>query len=134
MEHPNIELMRRYLDCWARGDVDAATEFWADDVVLYAFGRGPLSGVYRGKKAYRGYVDRLWELTAKSGGKVILVKVHGNLADDERAVNLIRVRFERPGRDPVEFDRTTVFVIRNGKIVEEKVFDQDQYAFDEFLA
>lgn len=134
MAHRNEELMRAYLDCWARDDVEGATEFWADDVVLHAYGHSPFSGTYEGKEAYRGYVKRLWDFTERSGGKAILMKIYGNLADDVHAVNMIRVRYERPGKEPVELDRVTVFTLRDGKIAEEQVFDHDQDALDEFLS
>ncbi len=134
MANANEKLMRAYLDCWARDDVEGATEFWADDVVLHAYGRGPFSGTYRGKEAYRGYVKRLWDFTERSGGKAVMTKVYGNLADESHAVNIIRVRYERPGKEPVELDRVTVFSLRDGKIIEERVFDDDQYALDEFLS
>jgi ketosteroid isomerase-like protein/alkylhydroperoxidase family enzyme len=127
----NVQLMRDYLACWGRGDVEAASQFWADDVELVVNGRNPMSGTYRGKAAYREYVRKLYALVA---GRATLVTVYGNFADEHRAVNLIRVRFERPGKKPVEIDRTTVFRIEGGKIKWEKVFDDDQYAFDEFLS
>ena len=89
--------MRDYLVCWGRGDVEAASQFWADDVELVLNGRNPMSGTYHGKAAYREYVRKLYALVA---GRATLVTVYGNFADEHRAVNLIRVRFERPARSP----------------------------------
>jgi ketosteroid isomerase-like protein len=131
MVHPNVEMMRNYLEAWKNGDVEKAMSFWDDDVVLHMFGRNPYAGTYTGREDYKNYVMTLYTSIVK---KAELLKIYGNLADDERAVNLIRVRFERDGKEPLEIDRTTVFRLRNGKIMEESVFDDDQYAVDDFFS
>ena len=50
MAHPNEELMRKYAEAWERGDVKAAENFYADDVVLHMPGRNQFSGIFRGKE------------------------------------------------------------------------------------
>lgn len=134
MPSANEDFMHRYIDCWVRGDPKAAEEFWAEDVVLHMFGRNPLSGEYRGKEQYRSYVQKMYEATAGAGGEAKLLKVYDILASDNYGVALLRSRFERPGKEPLEINRSVVFLLRDGKIQHEWVYDDDQYAVDEFYS
>jgi ketosteroid isomerase-like protein len=40
----NAELLKQYVEASERKDWEAATAFWADDVVLHVQGRNPLAG------------------------------------------------------------------------------------------
>ena len=132
--HPNEQLMREYVAAWERGDVEAAESAYGDDVVLHLFGQNPFSATYEGKKAVQDYVAKLWDFTVHSGGKSTVVETVDVLANDDHAVTVIRPRFERPGRDPVEVMRTTLFRISDGKVREVWVFDSDQRAIDAFFS
>src|SRR5215204_6170937 len=46
------EVMKRYVEAFKRKDWEAATAFWADDIVLHAQGRHPLAGDFFGKQAF----------------------------------------------------------------------------------
>ena len=43
------EVMKRYMEAFERKDWEAATAFWADDIILHAQGRHPLAGEFFGK-------------------------------------------------------------------------------------
>ena len=131
MTHPNETMMRSYVDAWLRGDVETAESFYADDVNLHHFGRNPLAGHYEGKAALQGYLERMLEVTDKAE----TLKVYDVLANDRHAVTIIRVRFERAGRKPLEGKRVTLFELGDdGKIHDIWVRDEDQYAVDEFFS
>ena len=129
--HKNEKLMRQYVDAWLKGDVNKAESFYADDVQLHHFGRNPLAGDYVGKKALQGYLKKMLEVTDKAE----TLKIYGVLASNSQAVTIIRVRFERSGKKPLEGKRITVFELGpDNKIHDVWVRDEDQYAVDEFFS
>lgn len=130
MPHPNEELMRRYADAGHRGDINTVLECYADDVVMHVPGRNPLAGDYRGKEGVLDYTRRLIELTGGSWGATKVVDVFANA---ERGLLMLKVRFERPGKQ-VEVERVDIYRIENGKLAEIWIRDDDQYAVDGFFA
>jgi uncharacterized protein len=130
MAQSNEELIHAYIDAWMAGDVDAAVDCYGDDVVLHILGTHPLAGVYHGKPAVRGYINKLVEVT---GGNVQLVKPYGVLVSDTLAVDMVRSRFKR-GDKTLELNRAVVYHLHDGKIREFWVHDDDQEAVDEFFA
>ncbi len=132
--HPNEVMMRDYVRAWDEGDVDRAEGYYSADVVLHQMGRNPYAGAYEGKAAVQRYVKNLWEMTEGAGGKASVVEEIDVLANDRHAVTIIRPRFERPGKKPLEVTRITFFRIEAGEIQEVWVHDDDQYAVDEFFS
>lgn len=49
MADTNEALFRQLLDAWGRGDRDATSRFFADDIVFSYPGAGRLHGEYRGR-------------------------------------------------------------------------------------
>ncbi len=51
MDSPSstAEILKQYVEAFERKDWEAATAFWAEDVVLHLQGRDPLSGDFVGK-------------------------------------------------------------------------------------
>lgn len=129
MTHPHETLIRRYADAWIRGDKQEAEEFWADDLVLRLPGRNSMSGVYRGKKAVGEAIDRLIAITDKAQ----ILEVYDVLADDKYTISFLKELFERPGKEPLVVDRLVVFQIRDDKIIDYRIFEDDQHVVDEFF-
>jgi ketosteroid isomerase-like protein len=130
MPHPNEELMRRYAEAGHGGDIDTVLDCYADDVVMHVPGRNPLAGDYHGKQGVLDYTKRYIELTGGSWGVTEVVDV---LANERHGLLLLKVRFERPGKQ-VEVNRVDMYRIKDGKLAEIWIRDDDQYAVDEFLA
>ena len=129
--HPNETLMKQYVDAWLRGDVAAAEAFYADDVRLHHFGHNPLAGEYIGKPALQEYLKKMLAVTDHAA----TLKVYNVFANDTAGVTVIRVRFERSGRAPLEGKRVTLFEIGpDRKIHDVWVRDEDQYAVDAFFS
>lgn len=129
--HPNEALMREYVQAWLNGDVAKAESFYADDCVLHHVGRNPLAGDYVGKAAMNQYIQKLLVVTDKAE----TLKVYEVFGNDNGGVTVIRVRFERNGRKPLEGKRITLFRIgEDQKIHDVFVRDEDQYAVDEFFS
>jgi ketosteroid isomerase-like protein len=125
----NAEMMERYVEAFERKDWQAATAFWADDVVLHVQGRNPLAGDFLGKQAFLEHHERFF--AELGGGTVELVEVREVLLGAEHAVALVKERAVR-GERSLEFDRVNVYHLREGKIVEIWSYDSDPYALDEF--
>jgi ketosteroid isomerase-like protein len=86
MSQENVELMRKSLEHWNRGDLDAFVELSDDDVVLRPAEGGP-EGVYFGKDAVRSFYesfaqtmghDTVFEDVIDAGGSVVVrMRAHG---------------------------------------------------------
>jgi uncharacterized protein len=122
------EVMKRYVEAFKRKDWDAATAFWADDIVLHAQGRHPLAGDFFGKQAFLDHVGRV---SAQLGGTIELVEVYDVMFSAEYAVAWVKERAVRGGRSLV-FDRVNVYRMSDSKITELWTYDSDPYALDEF--
>jgi ketosteroid isomerase-like protein len=124
----NAEVLKQYVEAFRRKDWEAATAFWADDVVLHVQGRNPLAGDFVGKRAFLEHYGRIF---AELGGTMELVEVREVLLGAEHAVALVKERAVR-GERILDFDRVNVYQLRGGKIAEIWSYDSDPYALDEF--
>lgn len=131
--HPNETLIRDYLQAWEDGDAARAESYYASDFVMHQFGRNPLSGSFQGIAAHQQWLEKLYGILGDEG-KAEVAEVIDILANDRRAVCLFRMHFEKPGKAPLEVDRTSVFDIVDGKIQVVRVLDDDQHAVDEFFS
>ncbi|HET7270032.1 MAG TPA: nuclear transport factor 2 family protein [Rubrobacter sp.] len=124
----NAEVLEQYVEAFERKDWEAATAFWADDVVLHVQGRNPLAGNFVGKRAFLEHYGRLF---AELDGTMELIEVREVLLGAKHAVALVKERAVR-GERTLDFDRVNVYHLRDGKIVEIWSYDSDPYALDEF--
>jgi uncharacterized protein len=129
MAHPNEELVRRGFDAFAKGDVDTLRELFDQDAVWHVPGRNQLSGDYRGMDTILG----LFAKTAELSGGTFRIDLHDVVANDEHAVGIYVSRGEREGRT-LEDRNVLVTHIRNRKIAEAWLLNDDQYAADEFFS
>jgi uncharacterized protein len=127
MAHPNEVLAREANAAFSRGDMDALSQYWAEDIRWHQPGRSLLAGDSDGAAQILGLFGRVFEL---SGG-TLSAELRDVLASDEHAVMLITLRAERAGK---HFEDNTVQVIRirGGKATEIWNYPADQYGWDEF--
>jgi len=130
VEHPNIDLMRRYSAALQAGDAAAALPFYADDLVLHIPGTSPHAGTYRGKESVLEYYTRVFRDT---NGQFEVLGVDDHLASDRHAAALVRWRLQRNGAT-LDIDRMVLYRIDDGRITEIWVRDWDQPAYDAFFA
>ena len=128
-EHPNVGLLSKGYEAFARGDMATLTELISEDVVWHAPGTSQISGDFRGRGAVFAWFGRIAEL---SGG-TFRIEVHDILANDEHAVALTRATASRQGKQLNSLD-TDVYHIRNGKITEAWSFTEDTRRAEEFWA
>jgi uncharacterized protein len=121
-------VVRRYCQAWRDGDVATVVDCYHDDVVVHWFGENPLAGDHRGKPAVLAALGRMQQVANRR-----LVEIHDVLVSDEHAVVLARETFERDGRS-VETKRVLVYHVRDGKLAEAWVYDDDQRAVDACLS
>jgi uncharacterized protein len=120
--------VRRYADAWIANDLRAIVDCYHDDVVFHYFGRSPLAGTHRGKAACLDILKRVREKTNRK-----LVSVRDVLAGEHFGLIIAVERFERNGTT-VEIERLLRYGVRDGKLVECWVYDEDQRAVDEHWA
>lgn len=126
-EHPNVGLLRKGYEAFAKGDMATIRELWSEDIVWHVPGDNLLSGEHRGRDAVFAEVAKLAQLTSGT----LSAELHDVLANDEHAVALIRPTASRQGKQ-LTAPEIHVYHISNGKVTEWWSFFQDQRAADEF--
>jgi ketosteroid isomerase-like protein len=128
-DHPNAALIRRMHESLAQGvPMPALTELFAQDVIWHLPGRGPLAGEHRGREAVFAAMRRWFE---ELSGGTLRVEVRDILANDERAVALLRATGSR-GEKHYDSPEVDIYQIRNGKVAEFWSYAEDQRVTDEF--
>jgi uncharacterized protein len=122
-EHPNATLVRRGLEAFNRGEIQAFADLVADDVIWHQIGADTI----RGKQAMAesmpgGDVD--WQITAD---------VHDVVANDEHVVALVNATGTRNGQT-LNYRTAEILHLRDGKITERWAFSDDPEAIKRFFA
>jgi ketosteroid isomerase-like protein len=119
----------QYMAAWSRDDRHGAMSYWADDIVMYAPGSNPHSGVYRGKPdVARNLIDRIYADTSEAEVLGMVDRAVGR----EHVFTIVHERFKKPDGRAFETNRVLVYRWSNNKIVEVRYFDPDQAAADAF--
>jgi ketosteroid isomerase-like protein len=122
----NRAAVQAYADAWRTGDAAALVGLYHDDFTLHYFGTSSLAGDHAGKAAALATLAKVQQLTNRK-----LVKVHDVLAGEGHGALLAIERWERDGRT-LDVRRVLVYHVRDGKLAECWIFDDDQRAVDEF--
>jgi uncharacterized protein len=121
-------VVKRYADAWVANDLRAIVDGYHDEVVFHYFGRSPLAGTHRGKAACLAILKQVREKTNRR-----LVSVRDVLAGQFFGVIVAVERFERAGAS-VEIERLLRYRVRDGKLAECWIYDEDQRLVDEYWA
>ena len=121
-------VVKRYADAWVANDLRAIVDSYHDEVVFHYFGRSPLAGTHRGKAACLAILKQVREKTNRA-----LVSVRDVLAGEHFGLVVAVERFERGGAS-VEVERLLRYAVRDGKLAECWVYDEDQRLIDEYWA
>lgn len=123
-------VMHAYHDAWERGDQEAGTGFFADNLVVHMGGGGPLAGVYKSRQDFlTNWVGRVaaytdtWDVL---GNETLLVGEDGILL-------LVRERWSK-GSASVETQRMGLYRVEGDQIVECRFADMNQPEVDEFFS
>jgi uncharacterized protein len=129
MPTSKIDIVKSYLDAARRQDFVAMQAYFTDDFVYRVPGKGPLSGVFKGRSAAIDYVVKIMGLT--NGTYTILDFV--DWLESEKSVALIaRERITRHG-EVFDWTRVVVFSFSGERFVGVALFDDDLYGLDALL-
>jgi uncharacterized protein len=121
-------VVRRYANAWAANDLAAILDCYHDEVVFHYFGRSSLAGIHRGKAACFAILKQVREKTNRK-----LVSIQDVLAGEHFGLIVAVERFERDGVS-VALERMLRYSVRDGKLAECWVYDEDQRLVDEHWA
>jgi uncharacterized protein len=121
-------VVRRYADVWLANDLRAIVDIYHDELVFHYFGRSTLAGTHRGKAACLAILKQVREKTNRK-----LVSIQDVLAGEHFGLIVAIEQFERSGV-PVQIERMLRFSVRDGKLAECWVYDEDQRLVDEYWA
>jgi ketosteroid isomerase-like protein len=117
-------VIHTYCRAWGAGDLTTLLDCYAEDVVLHWHGRNRLAGSHRGLPAALAALAEFQQRTGRE-----LVEVTDVMVGDGSASIVV---FERLGGRVVR--RVLVYRVRDGRLAECWVFDEDQRFVDELLA
>jgi ketosteroid isomerase-like protein len=126
-DHPNVELIKRGHEAFAKQDLATLTELIPEDTVWHVAGHGPMSGDLVGRDAVFGWFLKVAELTQGS----LALEPHDYIGNDDHVVALTRVTATR-GDKHLDVRQVEVGHWRDGKLTENWVVTDDQQAADAF--
>ena len=121
-------VVQRYADAWATNDVATVVDCYHDDIVFHYFGCHPLAGEHRGKAACLEVLKQVRQRTSRK-----LLAVRDVLVGERFGAVLALERFERDGH-AVEVERLLKYTVRDGKLAECWIYDEDQSLIDRMFA
>lgn len=126
MSAENVELIRRFEEAFASGDIDGVLATLADDVVVHECDSVPYPGDHRGHDGFLALIETFvatWELEGGLRVEEILP------AGEERVLVLTRadVVAKATGR-PLELRIAEIYTVRDGRIADIVVHYWDTHA------
>lgn len=126
MTMSNRELVQRMTEAFLRGDFAAVQDCWADDIIWHFPGQSMIAGVFRGKEAVLEHLSE----PRRFGGRLELTP-RAFFGDEQYGAVLYEITSTRDGKTLTE-TRVMLCKIENDKVVETRIYPEDQYALDEF--
>ena len=118
----------RYATAWLAGDIAQMAACYHDEFTLHYAGQNPLSGVHRGKQAA---FAALAEVARRTNRK--LLGIDDVMAGARRGAIVVRELFSRDGKT-AELERLLVYSVKDGLLLDCRVYDRDQPMVDMFFA
>jgi uncharacterized protein len=127
-QNENYAAVKRYADAWLANDLRRIVDCYHDEVVFHYFGRSPLAGTHQGKLACLAVLKTVREKTNRQ-----LVSIQDVLAGEHFGLIVAVERFDCRG-GAIELERLFRYRVRDGKLAECWVYDEDQQLVDECWA
>jgi uncharacterized protein len=121
-------VVKRYAEAWTANDLPAIIDCYHDEIVFHYFGRSPLAGTHSGKAACLAILKQVREKTNRK-----LLSIRDVLAGEHFGLIVALEQFQRNGTS-VEIERLFRFSVRDGKLAQCWVYDEDQRLVDEHWA
>jgi len=125
-DHPNVARIRAGYESFAKGDLAALDDLFAEDIRWTEPGRNQLAGTYEGRSAVYEMFGRLMEITEGS----LRLEPRAVLADDENGVAVVDIS-ARHGVHSFAVTNAHVFRFSGEKVTEFRETSGDQHAVDE---
>lgn len=122
--HSTGEVLRRYAEAWAAGDIATVLDAYHPDFTLHYFGTSPLAGTHRGKDAA---LAALGEATARTDRQ--LIEVVDVLSGSDLGA-LVVVERLGTGDDAREVRRILLYRTEHDALAECWLYDEDQAFVD----
>lgn len=122
----NAAVVTAYARAWQDGDAATLVGLYHNDFTLHYLGRSPLAGDHVGKLDALAALAKVQQLTNRK-----LVQVHDVLAGPGHGAVLAHEHWSKDGRE-LDVRRVLVYHVRDGKLSECWLYDDDQRAVDEF--
>lgn len=126
-EHPDVALIRGGYEAFAKGDMDAVSAVFADDIAWHIPGRNQLAGDRTSKDEVFDLFGKLVELTDGT----FHLEVHDIVGGDDHVVVLASEHGNRNGKT-LGGNHCHVWHVSGGKAVEFWDFPADAYGEDDF--
>lgn len=131
MTHPNLTLIDRFFEAYARRDMDALHAVRAADARWTALGQHPLAGVKNGFDQVIGFFDAMGAVMGKSNPKVEKLIVSAN---DDYVIECQHVWTNRSDGHDLDHLVCVLRTFKDGRIVEARHSFSDPLAADGFLS
>jgi len=124
-EHPNVEVTRKALEAFMKGDVQTLASMIAEDAVWHIPGKNRFSGGFRGRDAIMARFQQI----AEAGLKVSMEEIHDIVGNDEHVVALVTLGAEGP--DGSARSRSVqVYHVSGGQATEFWGYNENQEGID----
>jgi hypothetical protein len=128
-EHENVTKMRQAYAAFGKGDFDALTELWAEDIRWHEPGHTAFAGTYVGPQSIFEMFGKIMEMTEGS----FRVEPLTLLADDNWAVAVVTTTAHRGGKT-LETLSSHLTRMVDGRAVEFWDTETEPDTMDEFFA
>lgn len=129
IETENLELVKRLLAAFVRGDIPAVRRELTDDVIFHFPGDNQFSGDYKGIDNALGLLARI----SQWAGGELKIRMHDVLANEQHGVLLYTVT-ARHGERRISYRYINLYHFRDGQVCEVWGVPQDAPGFDEFYS
>ena len=120
MSQENVEIVRRAIDAFNQRDVDEMVRDWDPEIeVDWSRSRGPEVGIYRGQEAVLGFWKTFFEMFDRA-----TVSPEEFIKCREHVLIPNRTYFRGRDRVTVEAQSVVVATLRNGRIVEWRLYQE----------
>lgn len=128
----SLELVRKGLDAFTRGDIETMTGLLDPNVVFRMIPAGPFQREYRGVENVLGFFKQIYELTGGKFGFSTMALVSGG---DGTVLHYCMTRGSRAGNAKVyDAEEIQRYRIRNERLAEIAVFANDIEQLQNFWA
>jgi uncharacterized protein len=125
----NIELVLKYFDSLAKGDLNMLGSLFAEDIVWHQPGNSSLSKTYLGKQELFTLFGKFMEI---SQGTFKIDSIKNVMPNGDLVSAILQFSAKKSNGQSISMTGVDLMKINNGQIKEVYLFSGDQKAEDEF--